>query len=136
MAKAQFNCRLDEDIAKWIAEESERQSEARGAKFSQADVVSLLVNEEQNAHEVAAVSPPPKLSKKARMIAELESIDPVGAAREDVELGNFELPRGGSVSQGVSQGATGPNMSDGRGKASVETWRAGRKPIPKPGGKK
>jgi len=42
MAKVQFNCRLDEEIAKWIADESERQS-AEGKKFSQADVITLLV---------------------------------------------------------------------------------------------
>lgn len=56
MAKVQFNCRLDEDVAEWIATESLLQSAARGNKFSQADVVSLLVNEEQNDREVTAIA--------------------------------------------------------------------------------
>lgn len=65
--------------------------------------------------------PARKLTRKEKLIAELEAIDPVGAARSDVELGNFELPRGGSVSQGRQLDATGPLASSGRGKATLET---------------
>src|SRR5882724_4380127 len=62
---------------------------------------------------------PRKQSRKEKLLAELAALDPTGAAREDVELGNFELPRGGSVSQRGTLDAVGPSASAGRGKASV-----------------
>lgn len=68
------------------------------------------------------VRPRKKQTRRDRMLAELEAIDPVGAARDDVELGNFELPRGGSVSQRGSLDAIGPLASSGRGKASMQTF--------------
>ena len=43
MVKAQFNCRLERDIAKWISDEAERLTKAQGTKYSQADVVTRLV---------------------------------------------------------------------------------------------
>lgn len=66
---------------------------------------------------------PRKQTRKEKLLAELAALDPVGAEREDVELGNFELPRGGSVSRRSSLDVVGPSASAGRGKASVQTFR-------------
>lgn len=65
---------------------------------------------------------PRKQTRKEKLLAELAALDPVGAERDDVELGNFELPRGGSVSQRGSLDAVGPSASGSRGKASVQTF--------------
>lgn len=43
MAQKQFNCRLDEDIAKWIADEAARLTKSTRVKHSQADVITQLV---------------------------------------------------------------------------------------------
>lgn len=42
MAKVQFNCRLESEVAQWIDDESKRRS-VKGKKFSQADVITMLV---------------------------------------------------------------------------------------------
>lgn len=65
---------------------------------------------------------PRKQTRKEKLLDELAALDPVGAEREDVELGSFELPRGGSVSQRGSLDAVGSSASSGRGKASVQTF--------------
>lgn len=57
MAKVQFNCRLESDIAKWIADEAARLTRARGTKYSQADVVARLVTRYGKPH--------PKINQKS-----------------------------------------------------------------------
>lgn len=74
MAKVQFNCRLDEDVVKWIAEEAERRS-VNGKKFSQADVVTVLVGSAEN---VEPRKPPETKTEKTK------AMDLVG--RRDQEL--------------------------------------------------
>ena len=101
----------------------------RGEKSQGEFIDGLVVGSGMNL----IIDAPRKQTKKERLLAELAALDPVGAAREDVELGNFELPRGGSVSQPrTSLDAVAPLAGSQTGKASMETWRAGRKPLMKP----
>lgn len=121
MAKVQFNCRLDEEVAEWIATESALKTAETGRKFSQADVVSLLVNELQNerAVQVAAVLRP--LSKKERIAADLAASDLTAqaAGRDNIEYGHHDAtPKGQHV---VSLDATAKPAGSNIGKASVET---------------
>jgi len=140
--------RIDSDVLQAIVAEAAILSKSEGRKVSQAEVVERAIGTLVAAQiergradldrvglAILQASGPPgilprKQSKKDWMLAELKALDPTGAARADVELGNFELPRGGSVSQPrTSLDAVGPKASDGRGKVSMETWRANRKPL-------
>lgn len=130
MAKVQFNCRLEESVVEWITEEAEKQSAKLGKFVSQADVITMLIG---SAVFVASASSQKKLSKKDRLIAELEASDPVGAARDDVELGNFELPRGGSIGAKIRTDVQIMNRDLNRPpEVSVADWRSGRKPLLRP----
>lgn len=75
---------------------------------------------------------PRRQSKKDRIVAELAASDLTAQSvgRDDIEYGSHEVaPRGQHV---ANLDATGPRVSDGRGKATVQTWRQGRAPLPKP----
>ena len=75
-----------------------------------------------------------KPAKRAVAVEVLRASDPMASERPDIEYGSSELPSGGSVLDANSTLKTNSQRLS-VGKASVETWRAGRKPIPKPGGK-
>lgn len=70
-----------------------------------------------------------KPSKAAVHVETLRASDPMAAERPDVEYGSEALPSGGSV---ASLDAVGISPKSERGKVSVESWRAGRKPLDKP----
>ena len=61
-----------------------------------------------------------KVSRAAVAVEKIRASDPMAAERPDVEYGSEELPSGGSV------------MAE----RAIERWRAGRKPLMKPGEKK
>lgn len=119
MAKVQFNCRLDEEIAEWIATESALKTVELKRKFSQADVITLLVA--GVAFKDEKQSEPRKLSKKDRAVAELAASDITAQAiggRPDVEYGSSEtVPRGQHV---TSLDATANAADSNIGKASTE----------------
>jgi hypothetical protein len=71
--------------------------------------------------------PAKKVSKRQKAIETLKASDPMADQRPDVEYGSEELPSGGSVLD-----ATGVSIKAQVGKASLPTWRAGRKPLLKP----
>ena len=82
-----------------------------------------------------------KPNKQAVHIEKLRALDPNAHNRPDVEYGSDELPSGGSVGVPLPPTPTPGQvpMSDvigGHGKTSIRNWRAGRKPILKPGEKK
>lgn len=80
---------------------------------------------------IAAQAQPRKLSKKAAHIAALKASDPVATVleRDDIEHGNMELPSSGSI---ATVDVVANPVGSTQGKASVETWREGRKPLLKP----
>lgn len=128
MAKVQFNCRLEEDVAQYIADEATRKG------CSQADLITVWAN--RSSVGMLSEPAPRKLSKKAQAVEARKASDPLAQnlGREDIDYTNpDELPSGGSV--GVVD-AVGPKLADGRGKVTMETWRANRKPLLKPGDRK
>lgn len=136
MAKVQFNCRLDEGVRDRIV------AIANESGMSQAEVIECLVTQrdikaaEATLAELPAKSvilQPRKVSKKVKLAEERKAADPLAQAlgRDDIDyMTPDELPSAGSV--GVHLDA----VSENRGKASIETWRASRKPLLKPGGRK
>lgn len=116
MAKVQFNCRLTESTVEKIKTLSDK----RG--ISQADVI-------ENWALTLDVLRKPKMSKKAAQVQKLRASDPLGADRPEIEYGSDELPSAGSV---VTLDAVGVPANASQGKASMESWRSGRKPLLKP----
>jgi hypothetical protein len=124
VAKVQFNCRLDEETRDRIVEIAESRGE------SQADVIALMIAALDMQTAQGRVQPR-KLSKKAAHVEALRASDPMADERPEIDYGNTELPNGGSVSV---VGAAIPTAQ--RPAASMGDWRAGRKPLLKPGDRK
>jgi len=72
MAKVQFNCRLDEEVAEWIATEAALKSAELGRKVSQADVIQLLVQPYLGGRLEAV---PVKTSKRESTVIERQRSD-------------------------------------------------------------
>jgi len=102
---------------------------AAGVRSETAVVIEML--------RFAMAGKSPKSSKREVVAAQKRKAeDPLSTVvdRNDIDYVNpDELPSGGSV---ASLDAVGPLASDGRGRASVENWRAGRKPLLKPSERK
>lgn len=109
-------------------------AESRGN--SQADVITLAVVALDMRVAQGPVERPRKRSKKDAHVEALKASDPMGAERGDIEHGNMELPRGGSV---AVVGAAGYNQIPSSLPPPIiddnplQTWRATRKPLLKPG---
>ncbi len=131
MAKVQFNCRLEPEIVKWIDEQAEAQSEKQGKRVSQADIVTQLV-----LGQPFKVKP----TKEHKAAAERRAADPLAAAleRDDIDyMKPDELPSAGSIGAAVGRYIDEANRDLNRPPhMSVANWRAGRKPLLKPGEKK
>jgi len=54
MAKVQFNCRLDQSFIDWIDSEAAQQSKKLNRKFSQADVIIMLIGSAIHSDKVAS----------------------------------------------------------------------------------
>lgn len=131
MAKVQFNCRLDESFVEWIDAEAARQSEALNRKFSQADVIMMLVGSAIHSDSVAAKAPQPrKQSKKAAAIEALRASDPMAGERSEIEYGSSELPSGGSVSVVGAAIPIARQRPSGKSDAYQDRYRG---PLLKPG---
>lgn len=113
MAKIQFNCRLEQATVDKINAEVEMLTKTHGFVLSQGDVIELRF-------AGPVVQSGKKLSKREQKIAAIRAQDPMADQRP-------ELPSGGSVLD-----ATGVSIKAQTGKVSLPTWRAGRKPLPKP----
>lgn len=78
-----------------------------------------------------------KVAKRVVIEAQArKASDPLASVveRDDIDYTKpDELPSGGSVAY---LDATGPSVASGKGKVAMASWRAGRKPLLKPGEKK
>jgi hypothetical protein len=116
--------RLPKDLAQTI----------RGRAIGDATITNVVVRmlraapAQLNYAEFHDGVRPKRKSKKAAAIEALKASDPMSSERPEIEYGSAELPSGGSVSVVGAAGLARPSAPN-----VMQNWRAGRKPLLKPG---
>jgi len=104
-----------------------------GAQYgkSQGEVIDDAVAAFLGRPEASTPRSTRKTSKREKAIEERAASDVTAKAvgREDVDYSDTESTPTTHV---ATLDATSPRAADGRGKLSIESWRANRKPILKP----
>ena len=131
--KVQFNCRLEELVAEWIATEAMLKSVELKRRISQADVIEMLVGQVDAAAVPERDWKPKKVSKLEQVVRQRAEGDLSArlVGRDDVDYSDVESGPSTHILDAVGVGLREP-----KGKISVAEWRAGRKPLMKPGEKK
>lgn len=122
--RVHLNCMVTPATLEWL----------RAASLSQGEAVDFAVDVAKMAEAQGRLMPA-RRSRREREVAARAASDLTAQAvgRPEIDYSDIEST---PMTHVATLDAVGPRVDFGRGKASVENWRAGRKPILKPGDKR
>lgn len=133
MAKLPRNYRISREVDELLKSEAARLSEAHGQKVSEADVIELAMVKWCNGEDVVIETAPPakRQSKRDQAIASRAASDLTAqeVGRDNIDYSDVDSTPTTHV---ATLDAVSPSPLTGRGKLTMENWRANRKPLTKP----
>jgi hypothetical protein len=133
LMKIPRNYRISEEVDQLLKAEAARLSGEQGRKVSEADVIELAVIKWCAAPADVTVKRENRREREQEVEARAKSdLTARLVGREEIDYSDVEST---PMTHVATLDAVGPVVG-GMGKASIENWRAGRKPLLKPGDKK